>query len=159
MNDLGLLNVEVESVRFCLNGFRSLVVGVSFFVLFSVSVRTKDLLFMAHVTTMGFCLFSVRVIVRDFPLSFPVKAKNIFSDNGAAAHIVMVKDFSLTIENRRASTSDGVFVRRTLLLLLFVCRHTDWAVHVCNHTHTHTCLLYTSPSPRDFCRSRMPSSA
>ena len=23
----------------------------------------------------------------------------------------------------------------------------------------HTCLLYTSPSPRDFCRSRMPSSA
>ena len=22
-----------------------------------------------------------------------------------------------------------------------------------------TCLLYTSPSPRDFCRSRMPSSA
>ena len=25
--------------------------------------------------------------------------------------------------------------------------------------HTLTCLLYTSPSPRDFCRSRMPSSA
>ena len=27
------------------------------------------------------------------------------------------------------------------------------------HSHTHTCLLYTSPSPRDRTRSRMPSSA
>ena len=27
------------------------------------------------------------------------------------------------------------------------------------HTHTHTCLLYTSPSPRDVEESRMPSSA
>ena len=27
------------------------------------------------------------------------------------------------------------------------------------HTHTHTCLLYTSPSPRDATLSRMPSSA
>ena len=27
------------------------------------------------------------------------------------------------------------------------------------HTHTHTCLLYTSPSPRDVHKSRMPSSA
>ena len=26
-------------------------------------------------------------------------------------------------------------------------------------TGKHTCLLYTSPSPRDFVRSRMPSSA
>ena len=26
-------------------------------------------------------------------------------------------------------------------------------------THTHTCLLYTSPSPRDRQKSRMPSSA
>ena len=28
-----------------------------------------------------------------------------------------------------------------------------------DHTHTHTCLLYTSPSPRDILVSRMPSSA
>ncbi|GAB5779900.1 hypothetical protein JMUB7512_27730 [Staphylococcus aureus] len=26
-------------------------------------------------------------------------------------------------------------------------------------TYTHTCLLYTSPSPRDYAASRMPSSA
>ena len=27
------------------------------------------------------------------------------------------------------------------------------------HSRIHTCLLYTSPSPRDLTRSRMPSSA
>ena len=32
-------------------------------------------------------------------------------------------------------------------------------IHACTHTHTHTCLLYTSPSPRDRLVSRMPSSA
>ena len=30
---------------------------------------------------------------------------------------------------------------------------------VTSFKHLGTCLLYTSPSPRDFCRSRMPSSA
>eukprot|EP00657_Telonema_sp_P-1_P000437 TRINITY_DN10839_c0_g1_i1.p1 TRINITY_DN10839_c0_g1~~TRINITY_DN10839_c0_g1_i1.p1 ORF type:complete len:124 (+),score=57.87 TRINITY_DN10839_c0_g1_i1:27-398(+) len=30
---------------------------------------------------------------------------------------------------------------------------------VLEHQHTHACLLYTSPSPRDRTRSRMPSSA
>ena len=29
----------------------------------------------------------------------------------------------------------------------------------CMATHTHACLLYTSPSPRDYAASRMPSSA
>ena len=29
----------------------------------------------------------------------------------------------------------------------------------CNFTNMHTCLLYTSPSPRDGLLSRMPSSA
>ena len=29
----------------------------------------------------------------------------------------------------------------------------------CEHGHTHICLLYTSPSPRDATLSRMPSSA
>ena len=47
--------------------------------------------------------------------------------------------------------------------------HTHARTHVRTHartharararTHTHTCLLYTSPSPRDSLRSRMPSSA
>ena len=31
--------------------------------------------------------------------------------------------------------------------------------HEFGHVHFHTCLLYTSPSPRDRTRSRMPSSA
>ena len=32
-------------------------------------------------------------------------------------------------------------------------------VHILSHLHTKACLLYTSPSPRDRTRSRMPSSA
>ena len=47
------------------------------------------------------------------------------------------------------------------------CMHTNTHMHACictrTHTHTHThictCLLYTSPSPRDCIVSRMPSSA
>ena len=31
--------------------------------------------------------------------------------------------------------------------------------YVVDATHPYACLLYTSPSPRDRCRSRMPSSA
>ena len=30
---------------------------------------------------------------------------------------------------------------------------------ICDEKHVHDCLLYTSPSPRDMRRSRMPSSA
>ena len=34
-----------------------------------------------------------------------------------------------------------------------------WAPNSFCHFHRHTCLLYTSPSPRDKRQSRMPSSA
>ena len=35
----------------------------------------------------------------------------------------------------------------------------DDLIWVLEHDHIYTCLLYTSPSPRDVSRSRMPSSA
>ena len=34
-----------------------------------------------------------------------------------------------------------------------------WGMHLIPHVYMHPCLLYTSPSPRDRTRSRMPSSA
>src|SRR5664280_3809070 len=34
-----------------------------------------------------------------------------------------------------------------------------WIAYIGHHGGTHDCLLYTSPSPRDRTRSRMPSSA
>ena len=38
--------------------------------------------------------------------------------------------------------------------------HNNWANFLCGQTlKSYTCLLYTSPSPRDRTRSRMPSSA
>ena len=40
--------------------------------------------------------------------------------------------------------------------------HAKLSAHLAHHpdfAHTNTCLLYTSPSPRDMRRSRMPSSA
>eukprot|EP00657_Telonema_sp_P-1_P008716 TRINITY_DN30505_c0_g1_i1.p1 TRINITY_DN30505_c0_g1~~TRINITY_DN30505_c0_g1_i1.p1 ORF type:complete len:100 (-),score=30.66 TRINITY_DN30505_c0_g1_i1:77-376(-) len=46
---------------------------------------------------------------------------------------------------------------------LFPCTHVFHddclATKVCKHVDVETCLLYTSPSPRDRTRSRMPSSA
>ena len=35
----------------------------------------------------------------------------------------------------------------------------DYFIDVADKNHSTTCLLYTSPSPRDRTRSRMPSSA
>ena len=40
--------------------------------------------------------------------------------------------------------------------------YSDWLAALQDHTHNHRtliCLLYTSPSPRDYAASRMPSSA
>ena len=37
--------------------------------------------------------------------------------------------------------------------------HTHTRMHARTHAHIRTCLLYTSPSPRDQLSSRMPSSA
>jgi len=37
--------------------------------------------------------------------------------------------------------------------------HEDLLTFLKEHEHLATCLLYTSPSPRDRTRSRMPSSA
>ena len=37
--------------------------------------------------------------------------------------------------------------------------HTHTQTHTRMHAHAYTCLLYTSPSPRDEESSRMPSSA
>ena len=54
------------------------------------------------------------------------------------------------------------------LLLMFICAHCPFVKYIENQIFTlskeientvQTCLLYTSPSPRDMRRSRMPSSA
>ena len=39
------------------------------------------------------------------------------------------------------------------------CRKKFSNAHIMRNGYTYTCLLYTSPSPRDRTRSRMPSSA
>ena len=53
-----------------------------------------------------------------------------------------------------AKYHDSDFARLELLKLL--AEHDDISVTVSDN---YTCLLYTSPSPRDRTRSRMPSSA
>ena len=42
---------------------------------------------------------------------------------------------------------------------IIACEDTRVTKKLCNHYDITTCLLYTSPSPRDRTRSRMPSSA
>ena len=54
-------------------------------------------------------------------------------------------DAGLTVEIRDAATNGQVFLTVTTTAL--------------DGTYAFTCLLYTSPSPRDRTRSRMPSSA
>ena len=53
----------------------------------------------------------------------------------------------------------GRFFPSTFLVNLYTCRRHGFSRGLTLNTHTHTCLLYTSPSPRDKPRSRMPSSA
>ena len=43
--------------------------------------------------------------------------------------------------------------------LLFPCPNIEWWFNINKKDDWNTCLLYTSPSPRDRTRSRMPSSA
>ena len=50
-------------------------------------------------------------------------------------------------------------VRTALYNYLFARQHGGELVFRIEDTDSHRCLLYTSPSPRDRTRSRMPSSA
>ena len=45
-----------------------------------------------------------------------------------------------------------------LFCIFYFVHGADWASFSAN-AHAYTCLLYTSPSPRDLSTSRMPSSA
>ena len=49
------------------------------------------------------------------------------------------------------TAEDSVIMTRSFTSMLYMA--------VIIHIHTYPCLLYTSPSPRDRTRSRMPSSA
>ena len=48
-------------------------------------------------------------------------------------------------------------------VIMFICNHCPFVIHVNSElvkmANEYSCLLYTSPSPRDRTRSRMPSSA
>ena len=63
---------------------------------------------------------------------------------------------------REAYSSYGVVAQRCLEAVggkLLWATTADTPVIGCEHDEIHDCLLYTSPSPRDRTRSRMPSSA
>ena len=67
------------------------------------------------------------------------------------------KNFDLTLEfQQEANGNSGVFFRSSIEGT----KITGWQAEVAPPNHsTGGCLLYTSPSPRDRTRSRMPSSA
>ena len=72
----------------------------------------------------------------------------VFTGNGTNAYLIGHEDITLvdpgpnsTEHIDRILLEGGDKIKRILV------------------THTHTCLLYTSPSPRDKRQSRMPSSA
>jgi len=69
--------------------------------------------------------------------------------------------WSVAIKRVVEGVASYVYVGVAVLIVLFVVLSlTDggWFGEVTSHGH-HTCLLYTSPSPRDRTRSRMPSSS
>ena len=56
-------------------------------------------------------------------------------------------------------TSQGGHALTNKLLLKFFSDESNWSFKSFKSTNEKACLLYTSPSPRDRTRSRMPSSA
>ena len=67
-------------------------------------------------------------------------------------------DFGKQADNFKLKSTDGKFLTLDDLkgkngtLIMFICNH-------CPYVKAIICLLYTSPSPRDRQKSRMPSSA
>ena len=78
---------------------------------------------------------------------------------GTIASIVDANDTIIVDKLSHASMLDGVFIAQSKFR---VYRHNDMnslEAHLKHINKARNCLLYTSPSPRDRTRSRMPSSA
>ena len=53
--------------------------------------------------------------------------------------------------------AQSIVLVSTVILVIYIITSENWNTQ--SNTHHRDCLLYTSPSPRDRTRSRMPSSA
>ena len=81
----------------------------------------------------------------------PEPVKEITHFTGEWTLIFLCLTLSMSPLKRLTNLSVWVSFRRTLGLFVFF--------YATLHLLTYVCLLYTSPSPRDMRRSRMPSSA
>ena len=73
-------------------------------------------------------------------------------------------DFGQNLQNDLTSTGWHFKTDSNIAILIYSCLTAIFLLHFCKFdsdrsTNARDCLLYTSPSPRDRTRSRMPSSA
>ena len=111
-------------------------------------------------------VWNVLLCRRTLRLSIPVAAIERLR-----VRLCMTAEFSVevncmcTCTHMRARVHSHSHIHTNIHTHTHIHTHTFTHAHIQTHMSTHkdtrtrTCLLYTSPSPRDFCRSRMPSSA
>ena len=80
----------------------------------------------------------------------------IIVPTGGGKTICMIDDAKTMMEMGIQHGKTFVVVAPRILLAEQLCSE---FLELIDTTHTHICLLYTSPSPRDRQKSRMPSSA
>ena len=93
-----------------------------------------------------------------------VRIEHVFKRFGA---VTAVNDFDLVVKDGEFISilgPSGCGKTTTLRMIAGFERATEGEIYIGDHCVSSSikgsfCLLYTSPSPRDRCRSRMPSSA